>query len=218
MSLFELTDVRMEYLTGHSSVNALRKVTASFTEGINVIYGKSGSGKSTLLHVMAGFEKPTGGSIKYEGSSIYGELDLKDLHRKEFGFVFQSFNLINQFSVEENILLPARFAKNKDRKRYEELIERLGISQFVKRLPSTLSGGEQQRVAIARALVNGPKVIFADEPTGNLDSENSKTVTDMLLSLCRDYGASLFMVTHDLDMLNLADRTYNMIDGTIHEG
>jgi ABC-type lipoprotein export system ATPase subunit len=217
MSLFELTDVRMEYLTGHSSVNALRKVTVSFTEGINVIYGKSGSGKSTLLHVMAGFEKPTGGSIKYEGSSIYGELDLKDLHRKEFGFVFQSFNLINQFSVEENILLPARFAKNKDRKRYEELIERLGISQFVKRLPSTLSGGEQQRVAIARALVNGPKVIFADEPTGNLDSENSKTVTDMLLSLCRDYGASLFMVTHDLDMLNLADRTYNMIDGTIHE-
>jgi ABC-type lipoprotein export system ATPase subunit len=116
MSLFELTDVRMEYLTGHSSVNALRKVTVSFTEGINVIYGKSGSGKSTLLHVMAGFEKPTGGSIKYEGSSIYGELDLKDLHRKEFGFVFQSFNLINQFSVEENILLPARFAKQRQEK------------------------------------------------------------------------------------------------------
>ncbi len=217
MSLFELKDIKMEYFTGYRSVLALNGIDITFEKGINVIYGKSGSGKSTLLHVMAGFEKPTSGKVLYEGDDVYSELELRSLHSKEFGFVFQAFNLIEQFSVEENISIPMRFAGNKDRSYMNGLAERLDIKEFLNRYPASLSGGEQQRVAIARALVNHPKVIFADEPTGNLDEENSNKVIELLIRLVREYDTSLFLVTHDMDLLRYADTTYRMIDGRIYK-
>ena len=217
MSLFELNNVKMHYSTGQRVINALNGINVSFEKGVNIIYGKSGSGKSTLLHVMAGFEEPTDGKVLYEGNDIYKELDLRQLHSSEFGFIFQAFNLIDQFSVEENICIPMRFAGNKDLNMFNRLKEILEIEDLMKRSPQSLSGGEQQRVAIARALVNHPRVIFADEPTGNLDEENSARVIKLILDLCREFDTTLFMVTHDMDLLEFADRRYRMIDGIIRE-
>lgn len=131
--------------------------------------------------------------------------------------MFQAYNLIQEFSVEDNITLPLRFDKNKDRETFREVVEALGLKDKLKRRPMALSGGEQQRVAIARAVVNRPKIIFADEPTGNLDEENGRMVLELLMELCRRYGASLIMVTHDLDLLQYAQHTYQMRDGYIEK-
>ena len=217
MSLLRLEQCGKEFRQGSTRVEAVKPVSMEFAEGIHFIYGKSGSGKSTLLHMMAGLEQPTKGDVFYEGASIYQDCDLAKLHCHDFGFVFQAYNLIQEFSVEDNITLPLRFDKNKDRETFREVVEALGLKDKLKRRPMALSGGEQQRVAIARAVVNRPKIIFADEPTGNLDEENGKMVLELLMELCRRYGASLIMVTHDLDLLQYAQHTYQMRDGYIEK-
>ena len=217
MSIITLEQCGKIFRQGSQQIEAVCPTDTSFEQGIHFIYGKSGSGKSTLLHMMAGLEEPTGGRVMYDGQSLYDRDDLSKLYCRDFGFVFQAYNLIQEFTVEDNITLPLRFDKQKDRTTFREVVEELGIADKLKRRPMSLSGGEQQRVAIARAVVNRPKVIFADEPTGNLDEENGKAVLELLLSQCRKYGATLIMVTHDMDLLQYAEHIYQMRDGRLYK-
>lgn len=210
--------IRCEYIYKTFSpgdVQAVKNVSMNISKGIHIIMGKSGSGKSTLLHILSGLEKPSRGNVYYEGLDMYKEADLDDLRRNHFGFVFQSYNLIPEINVRDNILMPSYIAKRKEIKRYEMLIEKLDLTKKIKQLPETLSGGEQQRVAIARALINSPKVVFADEPTGNLDEYNKNKVMELLVESCRENDATLLMVTHDADQLKYADYSYLMKDGEI---
>ena len=177
--------------------------------------GKSGSGKSTLLHILGGLETPSDGKVYYDGLDLYKEADMADLRRTHFGFIFQAYNLIPEINVRDNILLPSYIAGKKQKERFEELVDTLDIRAKLTQMPETLSGGEQQRVAIARALINSPRIIFADEPTGNLDAQNKEAVMEMLADSCRKYGATLIMVTHDSDQLKYAEHSYLMVDGVI---
>ena len=215
--LIGLKECGKTFGSGTASVEALKKTTMTFAKGYNFIYGKSGSGKSTLLNVLASLEKPTTGEVIYKGHSLYDYYDIPSLRRNEFGFVFQSYNLIEDFNVWDNIILPLRFEGSKDYEVLDKIIQPLGLEDKLKRYPKTLSGGEQQRVAIARALVAKPKIVFADEPTGNLDAKNSETVIRLLIDMCKEFGASLFVVTHDMELLRYADYIYNIIDGNIHQ-
>lgn len=199
------------------NVQAVKSAEVSFEPGTHIIMGKSGSGKSTLLHILGGLEKPTQGKVLYEGEDIYQELDMEKLRRDHFGFIFQAYNLIPEINVRDNILMPAYIAGKKQQERFEELVETLDIKKKLKQMPETLSGGEQQRVAIARALINSPRIIFADEPTGNLDEENKEVVMGMLAENCKKYGATLIMVTHDSDQLKYAEHSYYMKDGVIEK-
>ncbi len=217
MSLLRLEECGKTFRQGNNLVEAVKPVSMEFEKGIHFIFGKSGSGKSTLLHMMAGLEKPSTGKVYYEEKSVYEEYALSKLHCHDFGFVFQAYNLIQEFTVEDNITLPLRFDRNKDRETYREVIKALEIEDKLKRHPAALSGGEQQRVAIARALVNRPRVIYADEPTGNLDEETGKKVLALLMELCSRYEASLIMVTHDMDLLKYAEHTYQMRDGNLYK-
>ena len=170
-----------------------------------------------MLHILGGLEKPTEGKVLYEGEDIYRNLDMEALRREHFGFIFQAYNLIPEINVRDNILMPAYIAGKKQRERFDELVDALDIRNKLKQMPETLSGGEQQRVAIARALINSPRIIFADEPTGNLDEENREAVMEMLAESCRRYGATLIMVTHDSDQLKYAEHSYYMKDGVIQK-
>jgi putative ABC transport system ATP-binding protein len=210
--------IRAEHLyktfsNGH--VEAVKDVDIEFEKGINIIMGKSGSGKSTLLHMLASLLTPSKGKVIYDGLDLYGEADLESVRRYDFGFVYQSFNLIREISARDNILLPNYVIKQKDRRHFNELAESLDIKKIMKQMPDTLSGGEAQRVAIARALINKPKIIFADEPTGNLDEKNRYAVMELLVSMCKKYEASLIMVTHDRDLLQYADDVFFMKDGRL---
>ena len=213
--LIGLKNCGKTYGSGSNIIEALKETTITFEKGNNFIYGKSGSGKSTLLHVLASMERPTYGQVIYKGESLYDYYDISFLRRMEFGFVFQSYNLIEDFTVRDNILLPLRFEGSKDYDVFNRIVEPLGIDDKLNRYPSTLSGGEQQRVAIARALVAKPKIVFADEPTGNLDISNTETVITLLTDMCREFEASLFVVTHDMELLKYADHIYNISDGII---
>ena len=199
------------------NVQAVKEANLVFEPGAHIIMGKSGSGKSTLLHILGGLEKPTQGKVYYEGDEIYTEADMEKLRQRDFGFIFQAYNLIPEINVRDNILMPAYIAGEKREERFQELVEALGIERKLKQMPETLSGGEQQRVAIARALINSPRIIFADEPTGNLDEENKESVMQMLAESCQKYGATLIMVTHDSDQLRYAEHSYFMKDGVIQK-
>lgn len=214
-AILQCEHVSKTFLPGN--VQAVKGATLSFEAGTHIIMGKSGSGKSTLLHILGGLEKPTEGKVLYEGEDIYRELDMEALRREHFGFIFQAYNLIPEINVRDNILMPAYIAGKKQRERFDELVDALDIRNKLKQMPETLSGGEQQRVAIARALINSPRIIFADEPTGNLDEENRETVMEMLAESCRRYGATLIMVTHDSDQLKYAEHSYYMKDGVIQK-
>lgn len=199
------------------NVQAVKEANLVFEPGAHIIMGKSGSGKSTLLHILGGLEKPTQGKVYYEGDEIYTEADMEKLRQRDFGFIFQAYNLIPEINVRDNILMPAYIAGEKREERFQELVEALGIERKLAQMPETLSGGEQQRVAIARALINSPRIIFADEPTGNLDEENKESVMQMLAESCQKYGATLIMVTHDSDQLRYAEHSYFMKDGVIQK-
>ncbi len=214
-AILQCEHVSKTFLPGN--VQAVKGATLSFEAGTHIIMGKSGSGKSTLLHILGGLEKPTEGKVLYEGEDIYRELDMEALRREHFGFIFQAYNLIPEINVRDNILMPAYIAGKKRQARLDELVDALDIRNKLKQMPETLSGGEQQRVAIARALINSPRIIFADEPTGNLDEENRETVMEMLAESCRRYGATLIMVTHDSDQLKYAEHSYYMKDGVIQK-
>jgi putative ABC transport system ATP-binding protein len=180
--------------------------------------GPSGSGKSTLMHILAGLDRPSSGSVAIAGTEItdLGDNDLTRLRREHIGFVFQFFNLLPMLTAEENILLPLSIAGEKpDKAAYDELIRSVGLGDRLHHRPSELSGGQQQRVAIARALVSKPSVIFADEPTGNLDSKTSGEILELLRHSVQDLGQTMVMVTHDAHAAQIADRILFLADGLI---
>jgi putative ABC transport system ATP-binding protein len=197
------------------NVQAVKGANLEFEKGIHIIMGKSGSGKSTLLNMLGGLEKPTNGKVIYDGLDLYKDADMEDIRKFHFGFIFQAYNLIPEINVKDNIMMPNYIAKRRDTGRFKELVERLGLERQIKQMPETLSGGEQQRAAIARALMNRPKIIFADEPTGNLDEENKEKVMKLLAETVRENDATLIMVTHESDHLRYADWNYYMRDGII---
>lgn len=213
-----------KYRLGHEVVVAVNEVDLAIPRGkLTCIMGVSGSGKSTLLHLLAGLDRPTRGEIDFEGYALSSmrENQMAAFRRKFMGFIFQSYNLIPSLSALENVALPLLFAgvpqKERDR-RAKALLAQLGLGDRLKNRPSQLSGGQQQRVAIARALVNNPRVIFADEPTGNLDSHTSKEVMELLSDLVRERGHTLVMVTHDPNVASYADLVLHMRDGRILNG
>ena len=200
------------------SLQALHRVSVTIQKGEFVaILGRSGSGKSTLLNILAGLDKPSEGKVYIDGTDIFHLSEEKRtlLRRKKIGFVFQAYELLYSLTVTENIRLPELEA-NADY--VGELLEALGIRQYETCYPDQLSGGEQQRVAIARALINHPLILFADEPTGNLDSKTERIVVDLLKNLAEKYGTSILMVTHNEDLVKDADRVIRLEDGEIVNG
>ena len=204
-----------------NKVIALDNVNIEIEKGEFVaIVGASGSGKSTLLHQVGGVDRPTSGKVIIDNEDIYKlkEEKLAIFRRRKIGFVFQSFNLIPVLSVEENIKMPALLDHQKvDKEYFKDLVKTLGISDRLSHLPSELSGGQQQRVAIARALINKPAIILADEPTGNLDSETSKEIMEMLKLSVRKYNQTAIVITHDLSIAENADRVIKIKDGKVIE-
>jgi putative ABC transport system ATP-binding protein len=213
------TDVTRRYGSGEAAVDALRGVTLDVPRGqFAAIMGPSGSGKSTLMHVLAGLDQPTTGTVHIAGENItkLNDAQLTKLRRAHIGFVFQAFNLLPTLTAEENILLPLQLAGRKvDQAWYDAVVERVGLAERTKHRPSELSGGQQQRVAVARALVSEPTVLFADEPTGNLDSKSSHEVLELLRDAAVSFGQTTVMVTHDNDAAAAADRLVHIEDGLI---
>jgi putative ABC transport system ATP-binding protein len=212
-------DVTRRYGSGDTAVDALRSVSLEIERGrLTAVMGPSGSGKSTLMHILAGLDRPTDGTVAIDGTDItrLGDTELTKLRRKHIGFVFQFFNLLPMLTAEENILLPLSLAGRKpDKEFFEDLLGRVGLKDRRTHRPSELSGGQQQRVAFARALVSRPTVIFADEPTGNLDSTTSGEILDLLHDAADAYGQTIVMVTHDPRAASIADRIFFLADGLI---
>lgn len=221
MPILEADTVIKQYRQYDATITAVNRVSLKVEDGEFVaIIGASGSGKSTFLHICAGLEKADYGSVKIRGNDLMkmGKDELSRFRGLYTGFIFQKHNLIPQFTALENILIPTVMCR-KESYRYEEhlkkLISMLGLSDRLNHLPSELSGGQQQRVAIARALINRPQVLFADEPTGNLDRENADEVLALLLETKKSIGQTLLMVTHDLTIAEHADRIFKMDNGKL---
>ena len=219
MKRLKVSNLKKTYGKGESKVHAIDGINIEIEPNkFTAIIGPSGSGKSTLLHCMAGLDKPSSGNIYLDDIDIYtmGDDKLSKLRREEFGFIFQSYNLIPVINVYDNIVLPVAIDKKKEDGDYiDALINKLGISNQVNKFPNELSGGQQQRVAIARALSNKPSVIFADEPTGNLDSKTTDEVMDILKMCVMDFKQTLVMITHNEDIANMADRVITIKDGKV---
>ena len=218
MEVLRAESISKIYCQNAVSLQALRSVSVTIQKGEFVaIPGRSGSGKSTLLNILAGLDKPSEGKVYIDGTDIFHLSEEKRtlLRREKIGFVFQAYELLHSLTVTENIRLPELKA-NADY--VGELLDALGIRQYEKCYPDQLSGGEQQRVAIARALINHPPILFADEPTGNLDSKTERIVIDLLKNLAEKYGTSILMVTHNEDLVKDADRVIRLEDGEIVNG
>lgn len=209
------------YGSGENEVRAVQNANIDIQKGEFVaIVGKSGSGKSTLLHMLGGLDTPTGGKVFIRGKDIfsYKEDALAVFRRRKIGFIFQSFNLVSSINVWENILLPIGLDGRKaDEAFVMDIVKTLGLEKKLHNLPNTLSGGQQQRVAIARALASRPDILFADEPTGNLDSRTSDEVIALLKMSVEKYGQTLVMITHDEDIAQIADRILVIEDGKVEE-
>ena len=212
-------DVTRRYGEGETAVDALRGISVEVPRGkLTAVMGPSGSGKSTLMHILAGLDKPTSGSVAIAGKEIttLKDSDLTKLRREHIGFVFQFFNLLPMLNAEENIRLPLSIAGEKpDPAFFEQLIGSVGLGDRLGHRPSELSGGQQQRVAIARALVSRPDVVFADEPTGNLDSHTGNEILELLRHSVEDLGQTIVMVTHEARAAAIADRVLYLADGRI---
>jgi putative ABC transport system ATP-binding protein len=213
------TDVTRRYGEGESAVDALRGVSLDVPDGqFTAVMGPSGSGKSTLMHILAGLDHPDTGTVAIGGRDItaMGDKELTKLRRQAIGFVFQFFNLLPTLTAEENILLPLSIAgRRPDRDWIETVIDRVGLDDRRSHKPAQLSGGQQQRVAIARALVTEPTVLFADEPTGNLDSRTGDDILDLMREAVDSYGQTTVMVTHDARAAATADRVLFLADGVV---
>ena len=209
------------YGSGENQVVALDKANLTIAPGDFIsIIGPSGSGKSTLLHLLSGLDHPTSGSLTYDGQEIYtlSDKELSAFRRRQMGFIFQQFNLLPVLTARENILMPLLLDKKQPDEGYlDQLAELLGLRDRLDHLPHELSGGQQQRVAIARALIAQPEVIFADEPTGNLDSKSGGEVMDMLKSIRDRMGKTLVIITHDNRIAAMADRRLTIMDGVLSE-
>jgi putative ABC transport system ATP-binding protein len=207
------------YGGGDTAVDALRGVSLDIARGgLTAVMGPSGSGKSTLMHILAGLDRPTAGTVELAGQDItrMGDNELTRLRRRHIGFVFQFFNLLPMLSAEENVLLPLSIAGQKpDRAWLEQLLSDVGLQERRKHRPSELSGGQQQRVAVARALVSRPTVLFADEPTGNLDSTTGMEILRLLRDSVDERGQTIVMVTHDPRAAKFADRVLHLADGVL---
>jgi putative ABC transport system ATP-binding protein len=216
-------DLRRRYGEGEAAVDALDGVTVSFPEQrFAAIMGPSGSGKSTLMHLLAGLDTPTSGSVRLAGIELteLSEGELTQLRRDRIGFIFQTFNLLPVLDAEENILLPISIAgRDVDRAWFDTLVQAVGIGDRLTHRPAELSGGQQQRVAVARALVSRPSVVFADEPSGNLDSKATDDVLGLLRQAVDEFQQTVVMVTHDPHAASFADRLVALADGRIvHDG
>ena len=218
-AIVSIEKVTRRYGEGDTAVDALRGVTLEVERGkLTAVMGPSGSGKSTLMHILAGLDRPTDGTVVLDGVDITRMSDKKLtlFRRQKIGFVFQFFNLLPMLTAEENVVLPLDIAgENVDREWLDELLVTVGIADRRKHRPSELSGGQQQRVAIARGLVSNPAVLFADEPTGNLDSTTSQDVLRVLRNAVDDLGQTTVMVTHDAGAASMADRILFIADGRI---
>jgi putative ABC transport system ATP-binding protein len=213
------SNVSRRYGAGDTAVDALRGVSLEVGRGqLVAVMGPSGSGKSTLMHVLAGLDKPTSGTVEIAGTEIttLGDNELTKLRRRHIGFVFQFFNLLPMLTAEENVALPLSIAGEKtDRGWLDELLEKTGLADRRKHRPSELSGGQQQRVAIARALITRPTIVFADEPTGNLDSRTSGEILELVRESVESLGQTTVMVTHEPRAAAIADRILFLDDGLI---
>jgi putative ABC transport system ATP-binding protein len=221
--IVEAQDLARRYGEGEAAVDALAGVSVSFPTGrFAAIMGPSGSGKSTLMHILAGLDRPTSGSVRLAGVELTGLDDhaLTQLRRDRIGFIFQTFNLLPVLNAEENILLPLSIADRKpDREWFDRLVDTVGIRDRLSHRPAELSGGQQQRVAVARALISRPSVVFADEPSGNLDSKSSNDVLELLRHAVDDFSQTVVMVTHDAHAASFADRLLVLADGrVVHDG
>lgn len=221
MVVIKTINLEKVYGTKENKVVALDNINIEVNKGEFVaVIGASGSGKSTLLHQIGGVDRPTKGKVIIDNEDIYSlnESKLAIFRRRKIGFVFQSFNLIPVLTVEENIKMPALLDHQKiDKEYFDDLIKTLGLQNRLNHLPSELSGGQQQRVAIARALINKPSIILADEPTGNLDSETSKEIMEMLKLSIRKYNQTAIVITHDLSIAENTDRVIRIKDGKVVE-
>lgn len=219
MAFIEIKNLNKIYGKGEVEVKALNNINLEINEGEFVaIVGASGSGKSTLLHLLGGVDKPSSGEVILNGTNMYSlkERELSILRRRKIGFVFQFFNLIPVLTAEENIEMPVLLDGGKMDKEYKaELLKILGLEERKKHHPAQLSGGQQQRVSIGRALANKPSLILADEPTGNLDSKNSKEILQLLKYSAKKYHQTLILITHDLAIAKEADRVITIADGEI---
>jgi putative ABC transport system ATP-binding protein len=218
-SVVAASDLQRRYGEGETAVDALRGVSLEVAEGnLTAVMGPSGSGKSTLMHILAGLDKPTSGEVSIAGTSIskLNDTDLTTLRRQHIGFIFQFFNLLPMLNAEENVVLPLAIAGEKpDPKWVAELMGKIGLENRRDHRPSELSGGQQQRVAIGRALVSKPTIVFADEPTGNLDSKTSGEILELMRDSVDTYGQTTVMVTHDPRAAAIADRILFLADGLI---
>jgi putative ABC transport system ATP-binding protein len=220
-SIVSSRDLRRRYGEGDAAVDALRGVSIDFPAGrFTAIMGPSGSGKSTLMNILAGLDRPTSGTVTLDGTEITNLDDSKltQLRRDKLGFVFQFFNLLPVLTAEENVVLPLSIAgRDADKEWVDQLIDTIGLGDRRTHRPSQLSGGQQQRVAIARALASKPAVIFADEPTGNLDSKASDDVLELLRRAVDEFGQTVVMVTHDAHAASYADQLVVLVDGQVVE-
>ncbi len=217
----QVNNISKIYGAGESKVTALKAASMTIFEGDFIsIMGPSGSGKSTLLHIISGLDNPTSGTVLYNNIDIHNGSDkmLSAFRRKKIGFIFQQFNLLPVLTVRENIIMPLLLDKKKPDENYlQELSSLLGLKNRLAHLPNELSGGQQQRVAIARALIAKPDIIFADEPTGNLDSKSGSEVMNMLCNIREKMNKTLVVITHDSRIAEMADRRFTIIDGELSE-
>lgn len=219
MEIIRCENLCKYYGRGEEQVKALDEVSLSIPRGsFTAITGPSGSGKSTLLHLLSGLDHPTTGKVIYQEKNLYDYNDnqLSVLRRRRFGFVFQSYHLVKELTAQENILLPLMLDRKKPDKDYlGRLTELLKLNDRLSHLPSAMSGGQQQRVSIARALSNKPAILFADEPTGNLDGQSGREVMSLLRQVNQELGITLVLVTHDLNVAEQAERIVHIVDGKI---
>jgi putative ABC transport system ATP-binding protein len=220
VALVQAIDVSKSYRIDQREISVLSRINLAVTQGeFMVIQGRSGSGKTTLISLLSGLDKPSSGRVVVDGRDItdIGEDDLAPMRNNIFGFVFQSFHLVPSLSARENVMFPAELRKDPAAaQKAEALLKRVGMAERMDNFPHQLSGGEMQRVAICRALINHPKIVFADEPTGNLDSENGRAILDLLTEFHREQGCTLILVTHSGEIARFADRIIRLDDGRIN--
>ena len=212
------TDLKRSFQIGKSRIDVLRGISLEITKGETVFFcGASGAGKTTLLYTVAGLERPEAGKVFFEETDVYAMNPdrLAGLRNQRMGFIFQSYFLLPELTALENVLLPAMMGGRSAEPEAEALLERVGLKDRLHHLPSELSGGEQQRVAIARSLINDPTILFADEPTGNLDSHTGASIIDLLLGVAREDKRTLLVVTHDEHLAQRGDRLLRIEDGVI---
>ncbi len=218
MDLIECKKMNKNYQNGKIEAQILKEIDLTIhTSEFVGITGPSGSGKTTLLYVLSGLEKPSGGTLSLFGKPIgdYSETDLSELRKRRIGFVFQFYNLVPNLTVRENMMLAWIIGKNQDETIIDELLQLVGMKEFQNHYPNQISGGMQQRIAVARSLINDPEILFADEPTGNLDTKNGKDIMELLRKLHRENGKTIVLVTHSDDYLQYCSRNIKLVDGMI---